>query len=204
VSLSSLNLCVETLDGIRNHSWSRPAPSTPEGEVVSWADRIAYVCHDWEDAVSAGIVTPDELPEEVRRRCGTRRSSQLGAFVDAVVDAVTTTGRVGMDEETADALAAFRRCNYERIYLRPASLAQGAAVIAVLRALVEHFADQPGRIPDVGRGGGVASGCPEALRAAVEYVAGMTDRYAMACATAELGWDPARLPRGVFEVGASA
>ncbi|MEI2698301.1 MAG: HD domain-containing protein [Microthrixaceae bacterium] len=48
--LEPLNLCVETLDGIRNHSWSRPAPTTPEGEVVSWADRIAYVCHDFEDA----------------------------------------------------------------------------------------------------------------------------------------------------------
>ena len=201
VSLAGLNLCAETLDGIRNHSWSRPAPATPEGEVVSWADRIAYVCHDWEDAVSAGIVTADDLPEPVRLRCGTRRSSQLGAFVDAVVRTVASTGRVGMDEETAEALAAFRRCNYERIYLRPASLAQGAAVVAVLRALVEHFADQPGRIPDVRRSGGMASGTPEALRAAVQYVAGMTDRFAMSCAAGDLGWDLGRLPRGVEEVG---
>ena len=66
VSLASLNLCTETLDGIRNHSWSRPAPSTPEGEVVSWADRIAYVCHDFEDAVRSGIVTPAALPAIVR------------------------------------------------------------------------------------------------------------------------------------------
>ncbi|HRE03611.1 MAG TPA: deoxyguanosinetriphosphate triphosphohydrolase, partial [Ilumatobacteraceae bacterium] len=57
VTLTTLNLCRETLDGVRNHSWSRPAPMTPEGEVVSWADRIAYVCHDFEDAVAAGIVT---------------------------------------------------------------------------------------------------------------------------------------------------
>jgi dGTPase len=204
VSLAGLNLCAETLDGIRNHSWSRPAPATPEGEVVSWADRIAYVCHDWEDAVSAGIVTPDDLPEPVRHACGTRRSSQLGAFVDAVVRTVATTGRVGMDEETAEALAAFRRCNYERVYLRPASLAQGAAVVAVLRALVEHFADHPGRIPDARRSGELASGTPEALRAAVQYVAGMTDRFAMSCAVGELGWDLARLPRGVDEVGRSS
>ena len=72
VSLAPLNLCLETLDGIRNHSWSRPAPSTPEGEVVSWADRIAYVCHDFEDAVSAGIVDLDELPTIVKERCGDR------------------------------------------------------------------------------------------------------------------------------------
>ena len=51
VVLAPLNLCAETLDGIRNHSWSRPRPATPEGEVVTWADRIAYVCHDFEDAV---------------------------------------------------------------------------------------------------------------------------------------------------------
>ena len=73
VTLRPLNLCAETLDGIRNHSWSLPAPQTPEGEVVSWADRIAYVCHDFEDAVAAGIVTADMLPKAVAERCGTDR-----------------------------------------------------------------------------------------------------------------------------------
>ena len=66
VSLAPLNLCAETLDGIRNHSWSRPAPSTPEGEVVSWADRIAYVCHDFEDAVASRDRHPGVLPDVVR------------------------------------------------------------------------------------------------------------------------------------------
>jgi len=197
VSLADLNLCAETLDGIRNHSWSRPAPATPEGEVVSWADRIAYVCHDWEDAVSAGIVTAGQLPSEVRALCGTARSSQLGAFIGAVVAAATTGGLVGMGEEPAEALASFRRANYEHVYLRPASLSQGAAVVAVLRALVEHFADQPHRIPDVRQAGGLTGGEDAAVRAAVSYVAGMTDRFAMALAVSELGWDPGRLPRGV-------
>ena len=87
VTLAALNLCRETIDGIRNHSWSRPAPATPEGEVVSWADRIAYVCHDFEDAVAAGIVSVDMLPARVRERCGTRRSQQLGAFIAAMIDA---------------------------------------------------------------------------------------------------------------------
>ena len=201
VSLADLNLCAETLDGIRNHSWSRPAPATPEGEVVSWADRVAYVCHDWEDAVSAGIVTPAQLPDVVRARCGVTRSSQLGAFIEAVVDAVAHTGRVGMAEDAAEALAAFRRGNYELVYLRPASLAQGAAVVAVLRALVEHFADQPNRIPDVRHAGGLPDGPDAAVRAAVAYVAGMTDRFAMSCAVTELAWDPARLPRGVEVTG---
>src|SRR5271170_4251380 len=109
VSLVPLNLCIETLDGIRNHSWSRPAPLTPEGEVVSWADRIAYVCHDWEDACSAGIVTPSMLPDIVRRRCGESRSKQLRSFIGGVTSATLSSGRVAMDEDLADALAAFRQ-----------------------------------------------------------------------------------------------
>jgi len=203
VSLASLNLCRETLDGIRNHSWSRPAPATPEGEVVSWADRIAYVCHDFEDAVGSGVVAPSILPEEVRRSCGTRRGRQLGAFIDAVVTTILETGRVGMDDEHAAALSAFRACNYEHIYLRPSAVGQGRAVVRVLQALVEHYADRPYAIPVAPPGtgstgmGAPTAGSPEAYRAAVAYVAGMTDRYAFSRAVAEIGWDPDDLPVGI-------
>ena len=201
VSLAPLNLCVETLDGIANHSWSRPAPSTPEGEVVSWADRIAYVCHDWEDAVLAGIVAPHQLPTAVRSLCGERRSAQLGAFIAAVVSASLRTGQVGMEEAAAEALAAFRACNYEHIYLRDASLRQGEAVVSVLRALVEHFSDRPHLVTERATPSSaesdVVAGSEEALRAAVTYVAGMTDRFAFRQAVALLGWDPAKLPTGV-------
>jgi len=197
VSVAGLNLCAETLDGIRNHSWSRPAPATPEGEVVSWADRIAYLCHDWEDAVSAGIVTPTLLPDVVLGLCGESRSRQLRTFIAGTVDATLRTGRVGMDEELAEALAAFRRCNYEHIYLRPASVTQGASVVAMLRALVAHFTDQPNLIPGVRTGGGLAGGTDHAVFEAVAYVAGMTDRFAVGIAVSDLGWDRDRLPRGV-------
>jgi dGTPase len=196
VVLTPLNLCAETLDGIRNHSWSRPAPATPEGEVVSWADRIAYVCHDFEDAVSAGIVTPAMLPAVVRDRCGDARSRQLGAFIDAMVTVGLETGTIGMDAQTAEALAAFRQFNYEQVYLRPASVAQARAVIAVLQALVEHYADRPNLLPD-DRCVGIAAGSDDALRAAVTYVGGMTDRFACQQAVALLGWPVERLPRGV-------
>ena len=159
VSLADLNLCEETLDGIRNHSWSRPAPSTPEGEVVSWADRIAYLCHDWEDAVSAGIVTPALLPDVVLGHCAARPAPSSSARSSRRwCTPRSRTGRVGMDEELAEALAAFRRCNYEQIYLRPASVTQGASVVSVLRALVAHFTDQPNLIPGVRSGGGLAGG----------------------------------------------
>jgi dGTPase len=195
VTLAPLNLCAETLDGIRNHSWSRPAPATPEGEVVSWADRIAYVCHDFEDAVSAGIVTPEMLPAEVRERCGDARSVQLRAFVHGMIDTAARTGRIGMDASTGDALAEFRRFNYRHVYQRPASAAQGRAVIALLQALVEHYADRPNLIPDQAQA--VVAGSDEALHRAVAYVAGMTDRFACRQGVALLGWDPVKLPRGI-------
>jgi dGTPase len=195
VILTDLNLCRETTDGIRNHSWSRPAPSTPEGEVVSWADRIAYVCHDFEDAVSARIVAADDLPAEVVELCGTRRSSQLRAFIDGVVDATCAGGRVGMEPGLAAALAAFRACNYERIYLRPESRQQAVEVERLLRALVDHVAASPDLLPphSAEAAGWPGSGSPEAVRAAVTYVAGMTDRYAVEAAQRWLGWDPALL-----------
>ncbi len=186
-TLVPLNLCSETLDGIRNHSWSRPAPGTPEGEVVSWADRIAYVCHDFEDAAASGVVSPEMLPAVVADRCGLSRSSQLGAFVRGMVDATAETGRIGMTSPIAEALAEFRRFNYENVYLRPESRVQADAVISLLRALVEHYAGHPDALPAAF----VAEreGRDDPVRAAVAWVSGMTDRL--------LGWPEERLPRGI-------
>ena len=197
VTLAPLNLCSQTLDGIRNHSWSRPAPSTPEGEVVSWADRIAYVCHDFEDAVHTGIVAATDLPTEVVQRCGATRREQLATFIDGVVTASTTSRRIGMDSDTADALAAFRSFDYERIYLRPASVEQAGRVIDLLRALVDHFAARPDDLPEDARPPDAPAGGPDVLHAAVRYVGGMTDRFACRSGTQLLGWPPERLPMGL-------
>lgn len=218
VVLHPLNLCHETLDGIRNHSWSRPAPLTPEGEVVSWSDRIAYVCHDFEDAVHAGIVDPAELPVSVAQFCGTDRRSQLHAFIRAVVDTVRTTGQIGMSAQAAEALAQFRRFNYEHIYMRPASLAQSQAVISVLQALVEFFLENPHALPASTRmelmsydGDGDSEetspldqphdpnrSADDLLRRhVVAYVGGMTDRFAFDEAVNHLNWPSERLPIGI-------
>jgi len=193
VALRSLNLCEETLDAVRNHSWSRPAPATPEGEVLSWADRIAYVCHDFEDAVAAGIVRPEELPARVAQRCGSTRASQISSFISGVIEAIEKTGSVGMAVDRAEALAAFREWNYERIYLRPDSVEQGRRVRRLLEALVETYAAAPELLPE-GRALRFGAATPEALRAAVEYVAGMTDRFAVEAATRLLDWPEDELP----------
>ena len=194
VTLVPLNLCLETLDGIRNHSWSLPAPTTPEGEVVSWADRIAYVCHDFEDAVAAGIVTPDELPSVVASRCGRTRPEQLGTFITSMIRTAASTGRVGMETSIAEALSAFRRFNYDSVYLRPESRRQAEQVIDLLRALVEFYASEPRHLPG---GSGFEAGSRDTLRQAVAYVAGMTDRFACRQGISLLGWSNDRLPRGI-------
>ena len=196
VALAKLNLCHETLDGIRNHSWSRPAPHTPEGEVVSWADRIAYVCHDFEDAVDAGIVSPADLPGSVRMLCGTTRREQLGAFITAMIEATAHTGRVGMVPDTADALAAFRRFNYESIYHRPESRAQAQSVIDMLRALVDHYIGNPHLLP-AHADSPFDAGSRMAAHEAVAYVGGMTDRFACAQAVSLLGYPTHKLPQGI-------
>jgi dGTPase len=194
VTLAELNLCAETLDGVRNHSWRRPPPASAEGEVVAWADRIAYVCHDFEDAVRAGILRPDDLPDEVAEVAGRHRSAQVGVFLDAVLEAVESTGHVGMTEPAATVLAQFRAFNFDRIYLRPAARRQAEKVVGLLRGLVDFFVDAPARTTG---GESVVPGSLDAAAHAVQYVSGMTDRFALGLGVELLGWRPEDLPRGV-------
>ncbi len=193
VVLAPLNLCAETLDAVRNHSWNRPAPATPEGEVVAWADRIAYCCHDFEDAVAAGIVVASDLPDEVRGVVGADRRTQLHRFITTMVDTIAECGRVGLRKAEADALDAFRAFNYERIYLRSEAREQAERVIELLRSLTAWFVEHPDETGD----GPLQPESDEAVAAAVRYVSGMTDRFAFRLAVERLGWEPAALPRGV-------
>lgn len=190
VTAAPLNLCAETLDGIRNHSWSRPSPATPEGQVVGLADRVAYCAHDLEDAVHAGVLRSDDLPADVAERCGTTRSAQLQAWITDIVETTSTTGLVGLSDWAADALASLRQFNHERIYLRPESRAQADAVIAMLRALVEHYVAHPDALPE-------SAQSQDRTLDAVAYVDGMTDRFACSQAVGLLGWPADRLPRGL-------
>jgi dGTPase len=209
VIMPPLNLCAETLDGIRHHSWSLPSPYTPEGAVVSWADRCAYCAHDLEDAASIGIVSLADLPAEVVQVAGRERNRQLNCFISALVDCIVSTGEIGMRPPYADALASLREFNYEHIYTRPSSVAQGRAVIAVLAALVEYFAADPARVPSSAPALPTPA-APDArgphdvaVQRAITYVSGMTDRFAFRAAVELLGWDRDHLPRGIDASGSS-
>lgn len=194
VVLTNLNLCRETLDGIRNHSWSRPAPATIEGEIVSWADRIAYCAHDLEDAVRSGLLGFEDVPDEVAAVAGRTRRQQINTFVRSIIATANRSGEVAMTPREAASLAALRKFNYERIYTRPESTAQAIAVVKVLRPLVEHYAEHPNQIPDTGE---LEPASPEAIHRAVAWVGGMTDRYAFDTAVRVLDYPVAALPKGI-------
>ena len=148
-------------------------------------DRIAYCAHDLEDAVHAQIVSSDELPPVVAEHCGTSRARQLNAFVTDAVQTTLSSGTVAISETMGEALEALRRFNYERIYLRQASVEESSTVIGLLRALVEHYVSHPTALR---AGGELVPEDPDTVRAAVGYVSGMTDRFACTKAEELLGW----------------
>ena len=190
VTLTRLNLCSETSDGIANHSWSRPKPATPEGEVVSLADRIAYCAHDLEDAIHAGIIKADRLPEAIAGSVGAGRNKQLDYFIRDVVTTTVGSKIIGLSPEAGETLAAIRQFNYEQIYSRPDSRRQSEMVIDVLTALTEYFIANPRAVPDL------TPGVPESVQA-VAYVNGMTDRFAFHSAIELLDWPRTKIPNGI-------
>lgn len=198
VVLAPLNLCSQTLDGIRNHSWKRPAPMTLEGAVVAWSDRVNYVCHDWDDALRANIVADGTLPEIVAKKAGTTQQEQLTFFTKELITASVEHGTICMRSSAAEVLDAFRTNNFERIYLRHAALEQSEKVVRILTSLVEFLTRYPANIPDVFTGTVLfpRSG-EEAAHTAVAYVASMTDRYAFATAKDLLGLPDSMIPRSV-------
>jgi len=203
VVLKPLNLCEEVLDAVRNHSWNQPGPSTPEGEIVAWADRIAYVAHDYQDALLAGVVTSSDLPSSIRDSIGGKQSSQLRAFINAMIETVTETGCIMLREPEATILAQFRAFNYEHIYLRPDSKKQAAKVVELLRALAEFYIKNPSQNPLYVEW--IESGEPEIepvndtleVLAAVTYIAGMTDRFAFRTAQELLSYPLHKIPQSV-------
>ncbi len=174
--LEPLNLTWETLDGIRAHSWKiDPPPATPEGWVCRYADRIAYLTHDVEDAVRAGIITYTDLPARAGQVFGEPGREWIGAMIQAVVDHALTTGEVAMSPEALDAMNELREFMFARVYLRPEVEPQSRRVVALIRDLVDHFSEHQEEVPATYRSFEDAD--PTTM--AIDYVAGMTDRYAL-------------------------
>jgi dGTPase len=169
-----LNLTWEVRDGIVNHTWAMPQPSTMEAQVVRFADRLGYVNHDIDDAIRAGLITEEELPGDVADALGHSHGERIETLVTDIVEATGDRPEVRMSDPVFAALDALREFMFERVYLREEAAAEQDKAIAVIRALFSYYLEHPDEVPDEYAR---APGTP-ADRVA-DYIAGMTDRYAL-------------------------
>ena len=173
--LEDLNLTWEVRDGIRAHSWKiDPPPATPEAFTVRYADRIAYLSHDALDAIRAGVLTAEALPPAVIERFGQPGRGWIGHMIDAVVDNSMRVGRVEMDEATLAVMHDLRDFMFDRVYQSAQQRGQQLDAVRVLRDLVDWHVAHPDEIPDSYR----QDAAPLIVQV-TDYVAGMTDRYAL-------------------------
>ncbi|MGY1810690.1 HD domain-containing protein [Blastococcus sp. SYSU D00669] len=177
--LEHLNLTWEVRDGIRAHSWKiTPPPATHEGECVRFADRIAYLSHDAQDAVRAGVLQPADLPARTREVFGEPGGEMVGAMIDAVVrgslSPANTSGSVVMDPDALEAFHELRAFMFHRVYESPTAAGQKHVAIAVIRRLVDHHLAHPELIPASYR-----DTSADPVTQVVDYVSGMTDRFAL-------------------------
>lgn len=115
--LADLRLSAEVVDGVRNHSWSSPSPSTAEAELVKWADRFAYLPRDYRDGLLGGFISANQpLPDLVVKHLGLSAEQQRAAAMSALIESSSRTGVVSINEDVARALAAFRAFNAEHFY----------------------------------------------------------------------------------------
>jgi dGTPase len=174
--LEDANLTWEVRDGIRAHSWRiEPPPATAEAFCVRFADRIAYLAHDALDALRAGTLQPDAFPAGVLERFGEPGREWISSMINAVIDESLRTGAVRMDDATLGVMNELRDFMFEQVYESPEQLRQGRRAITIIRDLMDWHLAHPDDIPASYR----QAEAPLVVQAA-DYIAGMTDRYALA------------------------
>jgi dGTPase len=169
---AGLNLDDDVRDGILGHSSRAPAPRTLEGAIVRLVDRVAYLNHDIDDAVRAGVLREADLPADPIAVLGDTGSGRIDALVHDLVEHSEQAGAIVQGEQAGAAMDELRTFMFDRVYLGPAARRQHAKIERLLRTLFDHFADDPDRLPDGG-------GAPDAdvAQRVTDYLAGMTDRY---------------------------
>ncbi len=174
--LEDLNLTWEVRDGIRAHTWRiEPPPTTPEAFCVRYADRIAYLTHDALDAVRAGVLAVDSFPASVRQRFGEPGRGWIGEMISAVIDESMQAGEVSMDPATLEVMHELRDFMFENVYMSERQAEHQRGAIEVIRALMDHLLRHPDQLPESFRDNDA-----DVVTQAADYVAGMTDRYALA------------------------
>ena len=166
-----LNLTKPVRDGILNHTGPQ-RPATLEGQVVRLVDRVAYINHDIDDAVRAGILAEDDLPGAEIELLGRTGSARIDTLVRDIVVRSRGRGDVSQSEEVGGAMLRLRKFMFERVYLGPEARSEHDRVIRTLSGLFDYYLDQPELIAD-----GTGS---DDLQSVTDYIAGMTDRFAIA------------------------
>jgi dGTPase len=168
-----LNLTEQVHDGIAGHSSRAPLPQTLEGRIVRVMDRVAYINHDIDDAVRAGLLREDQLPAEPIAVLGSNGSARIDALVHDMVEHSELAGDIVQGVEAGAAMGELRDFMFEHVYLGPAVRAEHAKIAGVVRALFEHYVNEPKRLPAAD----VAHEDDDLARRVTDYLAGMTDRF---------------------------
>jgi dGTPase len=185
---AGLNLTEQVRDGIARHSSRAPQPQTLEGQIVRVIDRVAYINHDIDDAVRAGLLREEDLPAEPIAVLGATGSARIDALVHDMVEHSARAGEIVQGPQAGPAMAALRDFMFERVYLGPAVRAEHRRIARVVRRLFEHYVENPGELPGgpgdrpLGEARGQAAEAGEVdgaelAQRVTDYLAGMTDRY---------------------------
>ena len=172
-----MNLTFEVRDGILNHPGNLKA-STPEGLVVKISDRIAYINHDIDDALRSGVLSQNDLPERPIKLFGEVHGDRINNMIESVIEHADSTGEISMDDEHQEQLMVLRSFMFEHVYQSEAvkkeeELQQIKTVIESLyRHYIENPLDLPVEMKEIAEEDGIRT-------AAKDFVAGMTDRYAL-------------------------
>ena len=169
-----LNLCYETRMGILNHTVGAP-DDTLEATTVRLCDRIAYVNHDLDDSIRAGILTEEDVPARVRENCGDKNSRRINAFISDLI-ANSGGGKLKMSDEMQETFNIFHAFMFSDVYTNPVAKSEENKVKGILSGLYTYYTSHPDALPDDFRGVIEHDGIE---RAACDYISGMTDGYAM-------------------------
>ena len=173
---SGLNLTYETRMGILGHSWSAPAPDSMEGHVIRFADRIAYINHDIDDAMRAGILTESDIPSEISGVLGHSHSERINTLVEDLITQTGISNTLRMRPRVAEAMDALRQFMFERVYRNPVAKGEESKARDILKSLYEYYMRHPDQLPENFRPQLDFDGIE---RVVCDYVACMTDKFAI-------------------------
>jgi len=169
-----LNLTQEVLDGILHHTGDG-IPRTLEGQIVKIGDRIAYLCHDYDDAIRAGLIKPEEIPAPVREVLGCTTSQMITTMVVDMIETSKDQDRIALSLKVAEAMQVFRDFMFERVYLSDALKEERRKGKLIVEILFEHYMKYPEFLPE----NYLEWAEGDRQRAVVDYISGLTDNYAI-------------------------